>query len=151
MLGLLQEWLTREQLAGARLVVVTRGAVAAVPGEGVADLAGSAVWGLVRSAQTENPGRLALVDLSPLDGPASRDTAGVLATALASAEPELAVRDGQLRAPRLARVSGGLPVPAAPVPDRVGTVLVTGGSGSLGGLVAGHLVSGRGVRHLVLA
>ncbi|MGI3199788.1 SpnB-like Rossmann fold domain-containing protein [Streptomyces sp. GLT-R25] len=34
---------------------VTRGAVA-LPGEDVADLAGAAVWGLVRSAQSEDPG-----------------------------------------------------------------------------------------------
>src|SRR4051794_40070601 len=51
-------------LAGARegvLAFVTRGAVATVAGEDVTDRAGSAVWGLVRSAQTEHPGRFALV------------------------------------------------------------------------------------------
>ena len=63
MLGLVQEWLAAERLAASRLVVVTRGAVAAGPGEGVTDLAGAAVWGLVRSAQSENPGRLVLADL----------------------------------------------------------------------------------------
>ena len=53
----------RKSWRSARLVVVTRGAVAAEPGEGVADLAGAAVWGLVRSVQSENPGRLVLADL----------------------------------------------------------------------------------------
>jgi len=43
------------------LVVLTRGAVG-LPGEDVADLAGAAVWGLVRSAQAEHPGRVVLVD-----------------------------------------------------------------------------------------
>jgi NADPH:quinone reductase-like Zn-dependent oxidoreductase/acyl carrier protein len=36
-----------------------------------------------------------------------------------------------------------------PVPD--GTVLVTGGTGALGGLLAAHLVRAHGVRHLLLA
>ena len=44
---------------------VTRGAVAAAPGEGVSDLAGAAVWGLVRSAQSENPGRIVLAGPMP--------------------------------------------------------------------------------------
>ena len=64
-LGLVQEWLAGDQPAGARLAVVTRGAVAVRPGEGVTDLAGAAVWGLVRSAQSEDPGRLVLIDLPP--------------------------------------------------------------------------------------
>ena len=70
---------------------MTQGAVAAEPGEGVTDLAGAAVWGLVRSAQSENPGRLVLADLP---GRATRGRRGVLAAALGSGEPELAVRDG---------------------------------------------------------
>ncbi|HEV3290804.1 MAG TPA: type I polyketide synthase, partial [Streptosporangiaceae bacterium] len=39
---------------------------------------------------------------------------------------------------------------APPEPGRDGTVLITGASGALGGLIARHLVVGRGVRHLVL-
>ena len=39
-LGLMQQWLATERLAGARLVIVTRGAVSAGPGEGVPDLPG---------------------------------------------------------------------------------------------------------------
>ena len=50
------------------LVLLTRGAVAATPGEAVDDLAGAAVWGLVRSAQTEEPGRFLLLD-TDLDRP----------------------------------------------------------------------------------
>ena len=64
-LGLVQEWLADDALAGSGLVVVTRGAVA-VAGDDAAelDLAGAAVWGLVRSAQSENPGRLVLADVA---------------------------------------------------------------------------------------
>ncbi len=54
-LAALQSWLT-EHDSGV-LVVSTRGAVG-LPGEDVTDLAGAAVWGLVRSAQTEHPGRI---------------------------------------------------------------------------------------------
>ncbi len=62
-LVLLQEWLGDERWSASRLVVVTRGAVAAVEGESVVDVVGAAVWGLVRSAQSENPDRFVLVDL----------------------------------------------------------------------------------------
>ena len=58
-LAAVQSWLTERD--SGLLVVVTRGAVA-LPGEDVTDLAGAAVWGLVRSAQTEHPGRIVLVD-----------------------------------------------------------------------------------------
>ena len=64
MLTLLQDWLAEPRLADARLVVVTRGAVAHAddgrPGRGRCR-----GWGLVRSAQAENPGRFVLLDLDP--------------------------------------------------------------------------------------
>ncbi|WP_443728992.1 SpnB-like Rossmann fold domain-containing protein, partial [Streptomyces barringtoniae] len=62
-LGVVQAWLADERFADGRLVLVTRGAVEAVPGEGVVDLAAAAARGLFRSAQSENPGRLVLVDV----------------------------------------------------------------------------------------
>ncbi|MFE2729345.1 SDR family NAD(P)-dependent oxidoreductase, partial [Kitasatospora sp. NPDC059327] len=58
-------WLADERLAASRLVVVTRGAIGADPSEDVPSPAHAAVWGLVRSAQTEHPGRFVLVDLDP--------------------------------------------------------------------------------------
>nr|WP_281356749.1 SDR family NAD(P)-dependent oxidoreductase [Amycolatopsis anabasis] len=149
-LNLVRSWIADARFDGMRLVVVTQGAVAARAGEGVGDLAGAAVWGLVRSAQSEHPGRFVLVDV---DGSAA--SFEKLPAALALDEPQLTVRDGAVRVPRLERV------PAAP--DRVlgqggipgfapeGTVLVTGGTGTLGGLVARHLVAVHGVRRLVLA
>ncbi|MEG3632071.1 type I polyketide synthase, partial [Streptomyces sp. C6-003] len=62
-LARLQEHLAADGPAGP-LVVVTHGAVAAAPGDTVPDLAGAAVWGLLRSAQSEHPGRFVLVDLA---------------------------------------------------------------------------------------
>jgi acyl transferase domain-containing protein/NADPH:quinone reductase-like Zn-dependent oxidoreductase/acyl carrier protein len=60
-LALLQDWLKRERLASTRLVVVTRGSVAT--DGGASDPALAALWGLVGSAQSEHPGRFALLDL----------------------------------------------------------------------------------------
>ena len=124
MLGLVQAWLADEQLSSARLVLVTQGAVAVDAGEGVANLAGAAVWGLVRSAQSEHPGRLVLVDL-----PAG-DAFGSLATALASGEPELAIRAGTVYARRLGRPAGALVPPRDGGPWR----LEPSGAGTLDGL-----------------
>ncbi|MFC9279486.1 type I polyketide synthase [Streptomyces collinus] len=140
-LGLLQEWLELERLGDTRLVFVTSSAVP--DGHGPVDLAGAPLYGLLRSAQAEHPGRFALVDT---DG--SQASAAALAAAAASAEPEIVLRDGEARVPRLARVTAtqGSPSPL----DPEGTVLVTGGTGGLGGLVARHLVTEHGVRRLVL-
>ncbi|GAA3031503.1 hypothetical protein GCM10020000_05590 [Streptomyces olivoverticillatus] len=103
-LSLLQEWQEGERYAGSRLVFVTRGAVAAA-GEGVADLAAAAVWGLVRSAQAENPGRFLLVDLD--DAHATPDTLPGLAALYESDEPQAVLRAGTLRVGRLARLASG--------------------------------------------
>ncbi|MFJ9608935.1 type I polyketide synthase [Kitasatospora sp. NPDC101176] len=131
--------------AAAPLVVLTRGAVDHGTADPV-DLAGAAVWGLLRSAQLEHPGRFVLLDT---DGPAG--TAAALATALDGAEPQLAVRGGVLSAPRLVRAAApGPKAPAAERFDPAGTVLLTGGGGTLAGLVARHLVAEHGVRHLLL-
>ncbi|MFE5533456.1 SDR family NAD(P)-dependent oxidoreductase, partial [Embleya sp. NPDC056538] len=146
-LGRTQEWLADSRFAATRLLVVTSGAVAADvdadPDERVADLAGAAVWGLLRSAQSEHPDRCSLVDLD-------EDAASIDAwpAVLASAEPQLAIRAGRFRVPRLARVTAGDGGPFAFAPD--GTVLVTGATGGLGALVARHLVSAHGVRRLLL-
>jgi hypothetical protein len=132
-LALIRAWLADDRFARSRLVVATCGAV----GERPVDLAGAAVWGLVRAAQAEHPGRFLLADLDEPGWPA-----GVPVTA----EPQVAVRGGVVLAPRLVRVTAG------EHPARWdGSVLVTGGADSLGGLVARHLVTEHGVRDLVLA
>ncbi|HWE91494.1 MAG TPA: SDR family NAD(P)-dependent oxidoreductase, partial [Pseudonocardiaceae bacterium] len=146
-LRLVREWLADERFAGARLVFRTRSAVAVAPDEGVADLANAAVWGLLRTVQSEHPGRFAL-----LDGDADGVTVPALSTAVAHDAPQLAVRDGRAFTPRLDRL--GRLTDAVPNPDPFsanGTVLITGGTGGLGALVAEHLAAEHGVRDLVLA
>nr|WP_235875105.1 type I polyketide synthase [Saccharopolyspora aridisoli] len=134
-LDAVQGWLADDRFARSQLVVVTEGAVAA--DEGAIDLGQAPVWGLVRAAEAENPGRFQLLDVD--------DLAHVQA-AIAAGEPEAAVRDGLLRVPRLTRAPADSAGPALPN----GTVLVTGGTGGFGELVARHLVSAHGVRHLLL-
>ncbi|MFJ4851142.1 SDR family NAD(P)-dependent oxidoreductase, partial [Streptomyces sp. NPDC088733] len=167
-LALAQAWSAEESLAASRLAFVTRGAVEARPGEGVRDVAHAAVWGLVRSAQSENPGRFLLLDLDAEDdgGDAPEQLGPLLAAAAAAqsaGEQQLALRGGALHAARLARVPAARPdateatEPAEPTEDAQvpaldpkGTVLITGGTGVLGALLARHLVTERGVGHLVL-
>ncbi|MEU9481932.1 SDR family NAD(P)-dependent oxidoreductase [Streptomyces sp. NPDC048191] len=138
-LGLAQCWVGDERFADARLVVVTRGALAVGGDDAPADLGASTAWGLIRTAQSEHPGRFTLVDLEP-SGALPHDV-------IAGGEDQLAVRDGQVLVPRLVPVAAGQES-AGLDPD--GTVLVTGASGTLGALVARHLVQRHGVRHLLL-
>ncbi|WP_281180706.1 type I polyketide synthase [Nocardia niwae] len=136
------ELLTRHD----RVVVVTRGAVAVTPAEPV-DLPGAAVWGLLRSGQHENPGRILLLDVAGWAG-----YRRAVATLLAMAdEAQAAVRDGAVYVPRLSRTAAGPHGRPAPRPNPDGTVLITGGTGSLGGLTARHLVAEHGVRRVLLA
>ncbi|MEU9399211.1 SDR family NAD(P)-dependent oxidoreductase [Streptomyces sp. NPDC048242] len=141
-LGLVRGWLAGERFADSRLVFVTRGGVAVGEGD-AADLGVAGVWGLVRSAVTENPGRFGLIDMD-LDV----DLA-LLTGALGCGEEQVAVRRGGLFVPRL------MPVGAARgAGERVsfgdGTVLVTGALGALGGVLVRHLVVEHGVRRLLL-
>ncbi|MFJ1804312.1 type I polyketide synthase, partial [Streptomyces sp. NPDC088180] len=140
-LGLTQRWLADDDFRDSRLVFVTRRAVAVEPDEPIAGLDSAAVWGLVRSVQTEHPGRVVLVDLD--EGTDDR----LLRAALATGEPQLAVRHGKVRIPRLRRAGAGSHSTAL---DPEGTVLLTGGTGGLGGLFARHLVRTYGARHLLL-
>jgi len=112
-LPVLQSWLARD--GAGTLVVSTRGAMA-LPGEDVTDLAGAAVWGLVRSAQTEHPGRIVLVDAdAPLDGDA-------VAAALAVGEPQVLLRGATVYRARVhgSRAVGSLLVPPDDGPWRLG-------------------------------
>src|SRR5580704_14727808 len=99
-LGLLQAWVADDRFAGSRLVIVTRGAVAALAGEVVADLAGAAVWGLVASAQAEHPGQLVLADA---DAGLDERVLALICAAAGEGEPRLAIRGRQVLVPRLAR------------------------------------------------
>ncbi|RKT55371.1 acyl transferase domain-containing protein [Saccharothrix australiensis] len=150
-----------------RLVVATTGMRT--------DPVAAAVWGLVRSAQAESPGRFRLVDLPPGDGrspgadlppgadrpagadlppgadrPAGADLprAGGPSTLPDGSEPQLVVHDGRVLTPRLVRAT---PSDGATRLDPERAVLITGGTGTLGAVVAEHLVAHHGVRRLVLA
>ncbi|MEV0186839.1 beta-ketoacyl synthase N-terminal-like domain-containing protein, partial [Streptomyces sp. NPDC050625] len=131
-----QEFVAEPGLAGSRLVVVTGGGMAEVP-----DPATAAVWGLVRTAQTEHPDRVVLVDVET--DPSTGSLGDVLSVALACGEPQVAVRGDGLLVPRVLRPAGE-GASAGPVWDAAGTVLVTGASGALAGVVARHLVVVRG-------
>ncbi|MFG2360012.1 SDR family NAD(P)-dependent oxidoreductase [Streptomyces sp. NPDC048521] len=99
-LTVIQEFLGAPEFAESRLVLLTQGAVAAAPGETVDDPAAAAVWGLVRSAQSEHPERFVLADLDPA-GAAPE----LLAAALGSGEPQFAIRAGEVLLPRLIRTA----------------------------------------------
>ncbi|MFE0042013.1 type I polyketide synthase, partial [Streptomyces albireticuli] len=124
-------------------------AAAATP---VTDPAAAAAWGLVRTAQTEQPGRFVLVDVD--DRPESlRALPGLLATGAT----QIAVRAGRATVPRLVRVTGEPAHPGSPVgegaawpPAPDGTVVITGGTGALAAETARHLVARHGVRRLLL-
>ncbi|OZV71919.1 type I polyketide synthase, partial [Micromonospora echinospora] len=160
-LTLLQSWLAEPRLEQARLVLHTRGAVAAAPGEAPRDLARAALWGLVRSAQSENPGRFTLLDT---DAAASSLTA--VPAAVGSGEGQLAVRDGAVLVPRLvrAREAGALALPGDGTPWRLdvtekGTlenlallpVAAEAGEVPAGHVVVGMRASGLNFRDVVLA
>ncbi|CAL9641592.1 SDR family NAD(P)-dependent oxidoreductase [Streptomyces sp. enrichment culture] len=185
-LDLVQGWVSDDRFAEARLVVVTRRAVMTGDGEPVPDLSVAPLWGLLRSAQNENPGRLVLVDMDE-----DVRSLAALPSALAGDATQFALREGRVLVPRLARVtarsprgpeavpgrpesedgsvptsgdrsapesedrgapeSGDRSVPEPPVRwDSDGTVLITGGTGTLGRLFARHLVRRHGVRRLLL-
>ncbi|WP_344946488.1 type I polyketide synthase, partial [Sphaerisporangium flaviroseum] len=144
-LGSVRVWVSDERFTG-RLVFLTRG-VFDPAGATAPALAGGPVWGLVRSAQSEHPDRFVLLD-------AAQDfTAwGQVAAAVASGEHQLLAREGAVMVPRLAR----RPIEDAEEPGAPGTglgsgtVLVTGGTGGLGALVARRLVERHGARDLLL-
>ncbi|OZD73415.1 hypothetical protein CH263_02440 [Rhodococcus sp. 06-1059B-a] len=128
----IRRWSSEPALAATTLVVWTAG---------VAD---SAVKGLVRSAASENAGTIVLVDALPgVDAPSALRA---LPAALATGESDIVIGTDGIYAPRLT---------AAPAfdgdpqqwPD---TVLVTGGTGAVGGTVAKHLVRTHAVGHVVL-
>jgi acyl transferase domain-containing protein/thioesterase domain-containing protein/acyl carrier protein len=143
-LELLGAWLACERLAQAKLVLVTDGAVAMTAGDAAPNLAQAALVGLLRSARSEHPERFGLIDV---DGSESSEEA--LVGALSSGEPELAIRQGALQAPRLARPQAAEAEPP-PTFDPSGTILITGGTGGLGALLAHHLAADLGAERLLL-
>ncbi|MBU7600896.1 SDR family NAD(P)-dependent oxidoreductase, partial [Streptomyces sp. P38-E01] len=146
-LGVVRSWLADERFAASRLVVVTRGVALVAPVGGAGDVVQAPVWGALRAACAENPGRFAVVDLeAAADG--SVDGLDLALAAVVSGESEVVVRGGEVLVPRLARLPEAEGV--VPALDGDGAVLITGGTGGLGAVVARYLVAERGVRDLVL-
>ncbi|MFH8485215.1 type I polyketide synthase [Streptomyces longisporoflavus] len=166
-LSLAQDWLADERFVSSRLLFLTRGAVAVSSDELVAGLADSAVYGLLRSAQSEEPGRFVIADVDE-----DPESLSALPLAYALEEPEFAIRAGAVLAPRLTRELGeALPeaaeaaeaaeatkatkatdaaeAAASTALDPNGTVLVTGAPSGLGGLVARHVVAAHDIRRLL--
>ncbi|WP_280397093.1 type I polyketide synthase [Nocardia carnea] len=151
-LDLLRRFLGDDRFAATRLVVATSGAVARDPAE-LVEVTNAGVWGMVGSAQAEYPDRVVLVDT---DDATSVDWRLVAAAGY----PELLWRtrriDGESAAAASPTVFAAQLTRATDIPRRdiagwnTGTVLITGGTGSLGALLARHLVAAHGVRGLVL-
>jgi acyl transferase domain-containing protein len=127
-LNLVQQWISEDRFAGSRLVFQADSR----------SLEGSAVWGLVRSAIAEHPGRFALADVENDD---------LLAAAIDTGEPQFAIRGNSFLVPRVTRHFAA-DTESADLTS--GTVLVTGGTAGLGALVAAHLVEHHGVRDVLL-
>ncbi|MFI9824556.1 alpha/beta fold hydrolase [Streptomyces sp. NPDC052013] len=140
--GLVRTWTEGALSADAVLIVATRHAVAVRDGE-TPDPAQAAVWGALRAAQGEQPGRLLVVDT---DGEAEPEWGALLGLD----EPQLALRAGQVLAPRLALVPVGATGRPAVLRDADGTVLITGGTTARGAALARHLAAHHGVRDLML-
>ncbi len=173
-LDLIQNWLQNERLSNSRLVLITRGAITTGTGEDPPRPSQSPIWGLARSAQAENPERITLIDIDQ-----HQTSTTTLPTALTTNEPQLAIRNGNILTPRLTRTTPNVaptgsahavagrgnteqgdteqrdpaerdPAQQSFMLDPEGTVLITGGTGGLGALLARHLVNGHGVTHLLL-
>jgi NADP-dependent 3-hydroxy acid dehydrogenase YdfG/acyl carrier protein len=100
---------------------------------------------MLRSAQAEHPNRILAIDTDT-----TPPNPTLLTAAHHTGEPQLAIRDNQLLTPRLTRTRTTTPTtPPALNPD--GTILITGGTGTLGALTAHHLTTHYGARHLLLA
>ncbi|MEU1669268.1 SDR family NAD(P)-dependent oxidoreductase [Streptomyces sparsogenes] len=101
-----REWLAEPRLTESRLVVVTHDAAVTEdtdsgPDGGDVDPVAAGVWGLIRSAQSENPGRFTLLDLTRRDAGSAPDVVEVLRAAMDADEWQVAVRDGRALVPRL--------------------------------------------------
>ncbi|MFG1611034.1 type I polyketide synthase [Actinoplanes sp. NPDC049265] len=132
---------TTRALDAASVVLLTTSAMPAFARAG-ADLAGAAVWGLVRSAQADDPGRLFLADVDAADA-----SWRILPRALTDGEPQIALRAGRVRVPRLSACeSNG----RGPFAEAEGTMLVVGGSTPMGARLVRHVVAEHGMRRLLL-
>ncbi|MDH6123060.1 type I polyketide synthase, partial [Kitasatospora sp. GAS204B] len=146
LLETVQTWLADDRFAAAHLVVLTNSAVVADPQDAI-DLALAGTWGMLRSAQAEHEDRFTLIDID--DHTSTRD---VLGAAVLTGEPQLLIRAGKAFVPRLVPAEPDTSTESLPTSRdwENGTVLISGGTGALGAVLARHLVVEYGVRHLLL-
>ncbi|MEV6619109.1 AMP-binding protein [Streptomyces sp. NPDC051051] len=117
-LGWVRHW-ADPRFAHSRLVVLTRGAPAAQDDESAPEPAAAAVWGLIGAVQDRAPDRFALIETD-----AAKRSWRRVEDAVASGEPRLALRGGQVRRPRAAR----LPVAVADGSPATGRIALFAGS-----------------------
>ncbi|WP_370961714.1 type I polyketide synthase [Amycolatopsis sp. cg9] len=133
----------------APLWCLTTGGVRTGPADAAGSLAQAAVWGLGRVAAMEYPGRWGgLIDVPPDFEPrALTRLPGALAAA--GEEDQLALRATGALVRRLVPDPAGPPAGHGGEVPADGTVLVTGGTGALGGKLA-HWLADSGAAHIVL-
>ena len=138
--------LARAEPAASRLVVLTRGAVAATVEDGAQNLADAPIWAVARSFQEIDPTSLTVLDL---DAGADLDPDALLA-ALATDEPQVALRSGAVLVPRLTRLPLVDTPTARPWPGAAGTVVVTGADTGHGAVLARRLATVHRAESLLL-
>ncbi|MEV1146056.1 SDR family NAD(P)-dependent oxidoreductase, partial [Micromonospora sp. NPDC049799] len=142
LLHTLQNLLTEPAYATTHLTVLTTGAISTGDHDPLTNLPAATCWGLTRTAQTEHPDRITIVDTDHTE-----ETRRTLATAITSGHPQLAIRNGTPHTPHLTTDT----TPPAPRPlNPEATTLITGGTGTLAQHTAGHLVTNHNARHLHL-
>uniref|UniRef100_UPI00055A54DC SpnB-like Rossmann fold domain-containing protein n=1 Tax=Streptomyces sp. NRRL F-2580 TaxID=1463841 RepID=UPI00055A54DC len=147
-LATLQELLADTTLDSTRILVLTQGATALTPDEDIHNLPAAALTGLIRTAQNEYPGRLTHLDITTTDD-LTKDLAAAAHTATTTPDTQLTLRNGQLHTPRLENTPTTPHNTPKPL-DPEGTILITGGTGGLGHILARHLVTHHGAKHLLL-
>jgi acyl transferase domain-containing protein/surfactin synthase thioesterase subunit/acyl carrier protein len=135
----------------ARIWLVSRNVISALPTDPPAEAVAGGLWGLGRSAALEHPRNWGgLVDLQTIENTSPSDDAKALLSELLGGEGEdqVALRAGRRYGARLVRAT---PTPASDIPfDTEGLYLITGGLGALGVEVAKWLVTQHGIKHLLL-
>ncbi|MFI7319561.1 beta-ketoacyl synthase N-terminal-like domain-containing protein [Streptomyces venezuelae] len=147
--ALLDRWLADTRFADARLVLLTHGAVAtedALPAPSAA-----AVRGLVHQAQVGRPGRLLLIDVGAEGGVEEPALVRAVAAAVDGNEPQLALRGGEILAPRLQSATPTVTTDTTTrALDPDGTVLLVGSAGAPVAGLAEHMVRSEQCGHLLI-
>ncbi|MEU9736289.1 thioester reductase domain-containing protein [Streptomyces sp. NPDC048002] len=145
--ALVQAMTARSACTATGLSLVTRGAVPALPEQGVTSPFAGTLWGLGRVVALEHPEHWAgAVDLDP--EPGEGDEGAALAAALADTadEDQQALRGAGRRVARLVKFTlSAEELQRRPRIDRQGTYLITGAFGGIGQTLARNLAdSGAG-------